>query len=201
MVLLCGIDEAGRGPVIGPMVICGILVRDSDEPKLREIGAKDSKLLTPRQRERLFDEIKKIAKDYKLVILSPEKIDQTLLAEGTNLNWLEAKKTAEIINELKPDKAYIDCPSPNIKAYTSYLRELLKKKDTDIIAEHKADVKYKVVSAASIIAKSTREKEMEKLKKIYREEIGSGYTSDPLTQKFLEKNAGKLNDKGIFRKS
>lgn len=199
MALLCGIDEAGRGPVIGPMVICGIVINQKDESKLAEIGAKDSKLLSPRQRERLFDQIKKIAKDYKLVILSPQKIDQTLMAEGTNLNWLEADTSAGIINALKPNKVIIDCPSTNIKAYSAYIKKQLKNPKIDLVAEHKADVKYPVVSAASILAKVTRDREIEQLKKKIGFDFGSGYPSDPVTQEFLNNYHDKYPE--IFRKT
>src|SRR3989304_780405 len=102
--LICGIDEAGRGPVIGPLVICGVLVDEEGEEELKSIGVKDSKLLTKKQREALFDKIKKIAKNYHLIIVQPAEID--LAVTGTdvkNLNFLEAKKTIEIINKLSPE--------------------------------------------------------------------------------------------------
>jgi len=92
------------------------------------------------------------------VHISPKEIDEAVESEETNLNWLEADHSAALINELKPDKAILDCPSPNIKAYAAYIKKRLKV-ECKIVAEHKADEKYPVVSAASILAKVTRDRE------------------------------------------
>jgi ribonuclease HII len=196
--LICGIDEAGRGPVIGPMVICGVMIEKNDEPRLSEIGVKDSKLLSPQVRESMIEPIKKAVKEFSVVVVPPIEIDHALETEGTNLNWLEADKQAQIINELRPDVAYIDCPSTNIEDYSEYLKGKLKNKEVKLIVEHKADLNYPVVSAASIIAKVTRDREIEKIKQKYRIDFGSGYPADPFTKQFLEKNFDKYN---FFRKS
>src|SRR3989344_4502513 len=126
MTTICGIEEAGRGPVIGPLVISGILIEEKDLLKLKNIGVKDSKLLTQRQREELFKEIKKIIIKEKTIIIEPAEIDEALNSEELNLNRLEAIKTAMIINFLKPDKVTLDCPSININAYVKYLKTFLK---------------------------------------------------------------------------
>jgi ribonuclease HII len=198
MAIICGIEEAGRGPVIGPLVVCGIMIDEKDEPKLAGIGVKDSKLLTPKKRESLFDQIKSIAKDYKLIIVPPEEVDAYLSADDLNLNKLEAQKMAVAINELNPDKVLLDCPSNNIKAFVSYLKRHLKDKQVEIIAEHKADVKYLIVGAASILAKVTRDREIQKIKEKIGIDFGSGYTSDERTIEFLKKNWDKYPS--IFRK-
>ncbi len=200
MVLVVGIDEAGRGPVIGSLFVCGVMIDESMNDKLKEIGVKDSKLLTHKKRAELEKEIKKIAVAVKIVKVTPKEIDAAVANDsGFNLNWLEAHKQAEIINELKPDKAIIDCPSPNIKAYTAYLRNLLQNKDVELIVEHKADKNFPSVSASSIVAKVEREKEVEEIEKRVGESIGSGYPSNPTCQKFLKDNFEKYPD--IFRKS
>ena len=199
MVLIVGVDEAGRGPVIGPLVICGILIDEKNTQKLKAIGVKDSKLLTPQQRRSMFEKIKKAVNDYKIIEVSPKEIDAAVESEsGMNLNWLEAHKTAELLNILKPDIAYIDCPSTNTSKYKAYLKKLLKK-DIKLVVEHKADINYPSCSAASILAKVTRDKEIEKIKKKIGQDIGSGYPSDPITQEFIRKNYKKYP--GIFRKS
>ncbi len=195
MTLICGIDEAGRGPVIGPMVMAGVLIKEADIPKLKSMGVKDSKLLTKQQREFLFKKIKDVVKAYKIIIIQPKEIDNALESEDLNLNWLEAHKSAEIINKLKPDKAVLDCPSTNIKAYSSYVENLLKNK-TQLVVEHKADINYPESSAASILAKVTRDKEMEKIQKKYGN-TGPGYPSNAITQKFLKENWEKHPE--IFR--
>lgn len=198
MVLVLGVDEAGRGPVMGPLVIGAVLMEQEDIPKLQHLGVKDSKLLTPKKRESLFWEIAKTAKAYEIIMIFPNEIDEAIASPNLNLNWLEAIKTAQLINQLNPDEAILDCPSTNTKAYADYLKVYLKNKNIKIIAEHKADVKYAIVSAASIIAKVTRDKEIEKLKEKYGD-FGSGYPSDPKVKEFLEKNWNK--HEGLFRKS
>jgi len=196
MVLIAGCDEAGRGPLIGPLVMCGAVVDDSDIARLKEIGVKDSKLLTPRKREELFEPIKKIVKDYIVLIVEPKEIDEAVNSETTNLNQLEAIKTAMILNALKFDKAIVDCPSNNISAYKEFLEKFLKK-EMNLTLEHNAE-RNLPVAAASIIAKVTRDRITEQMQKKYGS-IGSGYTSDPTTQEFLKRNAKKYPE--IFRKS
>lgn len=174
------------------------MVDNTKLKRLAEIGAKDSKLLTQRQRETIAVEIKKIAK-YKFIQIEPYEIDEAVDGNNSlNLNWLEAHKTAEIINELEPDEAFIDCPSTNIEAYTNYLKKLLKK-PVKLILEHKADSKYPLVGAASIIAKCIREEEVKKIEKKVGESIGTGYPANPICQEFLKKNFEKYPE--IFRKS
>ena len=197
MTSIAGIDEAGRGPVIGPLVMAGVKLRKEAEQRLINIGVKDSKLLTHGQRESLFVKILDIVDSYKILIISPKEIDKTLKSDTTNLNWLEADYSAKIINELNPDEAILDCPSNNIEAYVNYLKGKVKTK-TEILAEHKADMNYPVVSAASILAKVTRDREIEKIKEKTGKNIGSGYPSDPITQTFLRQNYDKYPD--IFRK-
>jgi len=196
MVLVAGVDEAGRGPLIGPLVMCGVVVESKDLPTLVELGVKDSKLLTPKKREALFEPIKKIVHAYKLIIVEPAEIDAAVESKTTNLNQLEAVKTGMILNALKPDRAVVDCPSTNIPAYTQYLEQFLTHK-MDLVLEHNAE-KHVQVAAASILAKVTRDRLIEDLKKKYGE-IGSGYPADPKTQEFLKKNAKKHPE--IFRKS
>lgn len=200
-----GIDDAGRGPVVGPMVLAGVLLDKKSEASLKKLGVKDSKQLTPKRREFLAGKIKEIAETFEIVVIPPMIIDKKN-REGTKLNELEAISAAKIINKInkgyKEIKIILDCPSTSIIKWRDYLRTKIKNlSNLEVICEHKADKNHICVSAASILAKSTREKEMDKLKEIYGVEIGSGYTSDPLTQKFLKKNIHKYNDKGIFRKS
>lgn len=194
---IAGIDEAGRGPVIGPMVIVGVLIDEIDEVLLKGIGVKDSKMLTPEKRQELYGQIKQIVKSFAVRIIPPKEIDDAVESEELNLNWLEAIKTAEILNELKPDMAYIDCPSTNLNAYRLYLHNKLSK-EIKLVVEHRADQIYAVCSAASILAKVIRDKEIDKLKERYNVDFGSGYPSDIITKLFLEKNFDKYP---FFRKS
>jgi len=196
MAILCGVDEAGRGPLIGPLVICGTTIDDDKVNELIKIGVKDSKLLTPKKREELFPLIKNTVKDYKLIVIPAEEVDEALNSESINLNWLEAIKTGMIINYLRPERAIVDCPSNNIQAYTEYLENLLKEK-IPLKLEHNAE-RYPIVAAASILAKVTRDNLIEELKKKYGD-FGSGYPSDPKTKEFLI-NHWKTHPE-IFRKT
>lgn len=199
MKLTLGIDESGKGPVIGPLIIAGAMFVEEDLIKLKKLGVTDSKLLKIKKIHELAKEIKKIAKGYKIIIVQPEEIDRAVNSEdGLNLNWLEANKQAEIINELKPNKAIIDCPSPNIPAFRKFLlRKLVHK--PELILDHKTELKFIEVAAASILAKSKREEEVEKIEKIVGESIGSGYPSNKICQKFLKDNYEKYPK--LIRKS
>lgn len=202
--LTIGVDDAGRGPIIGPMVLAGVLVDEKMRTELRLLGVKDSKQVLHPKRIKLAKAIKEKVIAYKIVKSTPEEIDHAVL-RGRNLNTLEAQKTAEIINALNTKKEkiriMIDCPSTNPAAWKRTLFEFLEHTNNlEIMCEHRADVNYVEASAASILAKVTREEEVEKLKKEYGA-IGSGYPSDPNTKEFLKKNAKKLENSGIFRKS
>ncbi len=196
--LILGIDEAGRGPVLGPLVMAGALLREEDVPQLKERGVKDSKLLSPEKREALEKEIQKVVVDFTLEIVEPLNIDAAIKS-GLNLNWLEGNMAAAIINRLKPDTAIIDCPSPNIQAYKEYLFHRLENKKIKLVVEHKADLNHLPVSAASILAKVARDREIEKLKQKIGFDFGSGYLTDEKTQVFLKKH---FNDyENVFRKA
>jgi len=195
--IIAGVDEAGRGPVVGPMVMCGVKCDEKDEERLRKIGVKDSKLLSPLQRERMYDVLIEEFK-YELVVVSPQEIDHALADPDLNLNWLEANTTARILNALDADKAYIDCPSNNIQAYTDYLQARVTVK-TKLVCEHEADKNYPVASAASIIAKVTRDRLIKEIETTLKVPVGSGYPADPYTVAFLEKYYDKYPH--VFRQS
>lgn len=194
--LKLGIDESGRGPVVGPLIIAGVVIDVSDEHLLAQANVKDSKLLTQAQRLKARKVIEKIAKQIEIVKLSPDAIDSSLAA-GINLNQLEGLKAAEIINKCNADVIIMDCPSPNILAYSGFLGGMIKNPDK-LILEHQADKNHIAVSAASVIAKVEREAEIEKIKKDIGIDFGSGYSSDPRTIEFLQKHHSAFP---IFRKS
>ncbi len=202
--LVIGIDDAGRGPLIGPMILAGVLLDKNTETALKKYRIRDSKLIQHKERIKLAKIIKESSIAFHIVKTNPEEIDSSI-KKGTNLNTLEAIKTAEIINELNNKKqkikVIIDCPSTNIQAWKKTLLHFIESKDNlTIICEHKADVNHLSVSAASIIAKVTREEEIEKLKKQYGD-FGSGYPSDPKTQEYLKSKGKEFSHIGIFRKS
>ncbi len=194
--IVAGVEEAGRGPVIGPMVMAICAIEEKDLDKISPL-VKDSKLLSRKQREDLFEHIKEVC-EHKIIVLSPGEIDDALNDQGMNLNKLEGKTSAVLINSVKADKVILDSPSNNINAYRDYVKSMVDDKAVEVVAEHKADLNYKIVAAASILAKVTRDWEVDKLKKIAGEDFGSGYPSDPLTKAFIEKNWDKHS---FFRKT
>jgi ribonuclease HII len=205
---LIGVDDAGRGPVIGPMVIAGILTDDAGASLFKKLNVKDSKLVLPGTREKLAKEIKKISMANEIVKILPEEIDSAVNSPGFNLNKLEASKMGYVINQLAdklPKDAkitvYVDCPSNNIPAWRNVLLGFIERKEMNFKVEHKCDLNHVECSAASILAKVTRDEEIEKIKKFINVDFGSGYPSDPITVEFLKKNLKKYSDSGIFRKS
>ena len=179
--MICGVDEAGKGPVIGPMVVAAVSVKNAK--MIENQGFKDSKLLTPQKRKELFELIKKNY-EYAIEIIEPEEIDK--YRRKNKLNLLNRKAFEKVISKLNPNIAYVDAADVNEERFGREIKSnLTNENDTDVISMHKADTKIPVVAAASIIAKQTRELEIEKLK----EEIGdfgSGYPSDTRTIKFLK---------------
>jgi len=204
--LILGIDDAGRGPLIGPMTLAGCLVTKDIEKYFKEIRVRDSKLLSARTREYLAKKIREKAISYHITISHPSEIDARASA-GLNLNNIEAIKAAKIINKLTKNKkekirVIIDCPSPNKENWRKYvLRHIHKNKNLIIACEHKADRDYVAVSAASVLAKSAREKEVAKIKKKIGKDFGSGYPNDPKTIEFLKKYSKEHKKDGIFRET
>lgn len=184
--LIAGVDEAGRGPVIGPLVIAGVLFKENDLPKLVDLGVKDSKLLSPQKRETLAVQIRELALKWHIVLLSPAEIDCVVESRRKlhKLNRLEAQAMAKVITVLKPDVVYVDASDVLADRFEEHIAENLSF-SPKIISEHKADVKYPVVSAASIIAKVERDKVISQLQKKHGN-MGCGYPSDSNTIKFLE---------------
>ncbi|UCD39779.1 MAG: ribonuclease HII, partial [Candidatus Bathyarchaeota archaeon] len=183
---IAGVDDAGRGSVIGPLVIAGILINKENLHQLVALGVKDSKLLSPHKREQLAKEIRKTVLQYHFVALSPSEID-VVVETGRKLrklNHLEARTMAEVIATLKPDIAYVDASDVLEERYGQHIRENVPF-EVQIVSEHKADAKYPVVSAASIIAKVERDKAIQELQEKFGE-LGSGYMSDRKTVVFLE---------------
>jgi ribonuclease HII len=183
---ILGVDDAGRGCVIGPLVVAGVLIDESSQSKLLKLGVKDSKLLSQHRRQQLFREIKQIAIKTHVIKVSPAEIDKVVNSRRKlhKLNRLEAQTMANVIDALKPDMAIVDASDVLADRYKRHITELLSF-PVKVISEHKADRNYLVVSAASIIAKVERDCSIEKLKAQYGD-FGSGYMTDSKTKVFLE---------------
>jgi len=161
--IIAGIDEAGRGPVLGPLVMVALAMKEEDIKKLEWLGVKDSKLLSPLVREELFERIREIVHDFRIEMIEPDAIDLSLSEETSNLNWLEAETSARLVSELNPDKIIVDCPSVNIPAYQDYFKKRLSEavaNKAELIVEHKADLNHIVVAAASVVAKVIRDRQI-----------------------------------------
>jgi len=178
--MFCGIDEAGRGPVMGPLVVAAVFV-DDDEP-LKQIGVKDSKKLTPHSREAMFSRIADVAK-YNVIAMTAEEIDKE--RRDRSMNEIEMRMFADSVKGMKVSRVYADCPDVNESSFSSTLSSMIG--GVKVVGEHKADDKYPVVSAASIIAKVTRDNALKKIADEFGTDIGSGYPSDPVTVEFINK--------------
>ncbi len=182
---VAGVDEAGRGCAIGPLVIAGVLVEEETIPTLREIGVKDSKKLTAKKRTTLADEIRELALDIRVIELEPHVIDHVVFRSKPlrRLNYLETMVMAKIVRELEPDIVHMDPPDVVSHRCAEQIQSVVQRK-MDIICEPKADVNYPSTGAASIIAKVTRDLRIDALREKHGD-IGSGYTSDWKTQEYL----------------
>lgn len=179
---ILGIDEAGRGSVLGPLVIAGIIVPEKMDKVLERMGVKDSKRLAPHRRTILSRKLKKMF-EYEVVVITAREIDE-MRADGINLNEIERHAMEKIISKLNPEKAIVDAVDVKAERFQNNLNQAT---GVNVIAEHKADDKYIEVSAASIIAKQERDSFIEEINKEYIKMggIGSGYPSDPTTKEFL----------------
>jgi ribonuclease HII len=186
---IAGVDDAGRGPIIGPLVIAGVLFLEDRSRDLTAMGIKDSKLLTPHSRTQLASKIREQAFKVSVVMVEPKEIDEVVLHGGRlrKLNFFEAKVMAQVISELAPAEAYVDASDVNEKRYRDTILGFLQPelKNIRIVSEHHADRTYPIVSAASIIAKVQRDEMVEELHREYGD-FGSGYITDPKTIDFLK---------------
>lgn len=176
--MICGVDEAGKGSVLGPMVIAGVGVTSEDV--LSGIPVKDSKLLSPSERERLYALIRKRCK-IATVVIDAAGIDA--IRREMTLNSCVARAHAEVIRKIAPAVAYVDACDVNALRYGETVKSHLDN-PCELVSEHHADQTYPVVSAASIVAKVTRDRAIAKLAKKYGA-IGSGYPADPVTVAYL----------------
>lgn len=182
MTRILGIDEAGRGPVVGPLVLCGYMIDDSKKEKLRKLGVKDSKLLAAKKRAALFPRLKKLADGHGVIKIGAAEIDS--LRTTSNLNRIEIEKMQMLINRLMPDKVVIDAPEVNTANFARKIKSKLEC-ECEIIAENFADRNHPEVAAASVIAKVERDREIRRLHRLHGN-FGSGYCSDPRTVGFLK---------------
>tara|TARA_B110000914_G_C15413592_1_gene423069 strand:- start:232 stop:972 length:741 start_codon:yes stop_codon:yes gene_type:complete len=193
--VVIGVDEAGRGPVIGPLIVCAVEIPESDKNILEKIGVDDSKRLSKNKRSLIYDLIIKYSKkrEWKIsiIICSSSRID--LERQESNLNNLEVELFAEAIDAIgntnQNREIRVDACDTNQERFGKSIKSKLgvEWSDCDIISEHKMDEMDIIVGAASIIAKITRDREIKLIESGIGFDIGSGYPSDPLTKNAVKK--------------
>jgi len=189
--MITGLDEAGRGSLIGPMVICGITAEENVVEELVRIGVKDSKMLTKEKREELYYKIKEVISEKSSVSsIMPISIPSCKIdlqkQENTNLNMVEANTMCQIIDMVGGDEIYIDGLTSRPERFGSMIKGRLKDKKVKIISENHADKKYPIVAAASIIAKVERDRAIDEIKKKENFDFGVGYPHDERTIEFVD---------------
>ena len=192
---ICGVDEAGRGSMLGPLVVAGITISKSKIKLLKKLGVRDSKKLSPAAREHLYKKIIETVDDYHMIRIPPRVIDKSVA--NHSLNHLEAKYMARVISKLSPSTAFVDSCDVNSKRFGKEISNLTS--NIKIRSYHHADSKFITVSAASILAKVSRDRAITRLSKKY--DIGSGYPSDPKTKVFVKKSLRRNRDMPFLRKS
>jgi ribonuclease HII len=184
--LIAGLDEAGRGPVLGSLVVGCVLLEENQLEALENSEIDDSKKLSPKKRDQLAEIIKNMAKVWKVLEIPPAQIN-ALHADGMTLNQIEEMHFAKILNEItpKPDIIYLDAADVKEERFGQSIGKLLTFTPKKIISKHKGDSIFKIVGAASILAKTRRDAIIEELKQL-NGDIGSGYPSDPKTRSYLD---------------
>ena len=192
---ICGIDDAGRGSMIGPLVIAGVSIEKRNLKKLKAIGVRDSKKLTPKKREILYKKIIKIVDSYYVVRITPQVIDRSVI--NHNLNHLEARNMAKIVLKLKSQISYVDSCDVDYKRFGKEISSLSS--NARIKSYHHADSRFVSVAAASIIAKVSRDRSLKRLNKNFN--LGSGYPSDKKTVLAVKKILSKKKTMPFIRMS
>jgi ribonuclease HII len=182
---ILGIDEAGRGSVLGPLVVGGFLAREADVPRLVELGVRDSKMLTSARRADLYEVLAKVGRRERIV-LSPKTID-SFVREG-RLNELEARAFGRLVRRTRPFRVFVDACDTDARRFGGRVAHWGGVSPEVIVSRHKADRDLPLVGAASIVAKVVRDRAVARLAKRLGTEIGSGYPSDPVTRAFVEES-------------
>jgi ribonuclease HII len=178
--VICGVDEAGKGSVLGPMVVAAVGCREIED--LAPLPIRDSKVLRPKQREEIDDILRR---DFPVSIVTIDAAGIDEARSRINMNECVARLHAGALKELRPRLAYVDACDVNAERYGRTVAGYLDF-PCDVIAEHRADARHKIVGAASVVAKVARDRAIRYLDEEYGG-IGSGYPSDPVTIEFLRR--------------
>ncbi len=187
--MIAGIDEAGKGSVIGPLIVCGFACEEDKIPLLREMGVRDSKKIQKKKRELIAKDLMRRF-DYRILAISAKEINTRM--ETETINEILRDCCLKLIKEIDAKIFYVDSFDVKPERLSKWLEERTSKK---VFAVHKGE-QYEVVAAASIIAKYERDRLIEKLKEEFGD-FGSGYPSDKKTVEWLKEN---LNAEIVRRK-
>eukprot|EP00823_Brevimastigomonas_motovehiculus_P008159 TRINITY_DN7433_c0_g1_i1.p1 TRINITY_DN7433_c0_g1~~TRINITY_DN7433_c0_g1_i1.p1 ORF type:complete len:257 (-),score=27.17 TRINITY_DN7433_c0_g1_i1:168-938(-) len=223
-----GVDEAGRGALFGPMVIAAAAVSENAQEILRQLGVRDSKTLSPHKRELLAGAIKQLCIEWSSVVVSAQKIDEDR-GKGINLNEIEltcmtqalrrlgclsspVTTVSTVHSSLSPpslpsmklpllaEKIIVDSIDINCSRLQERLRTACAFSHAPaFVCEHRAE-RYMSVAAASILAKTERDRLMHEIEQKVGVPLGSGYPSDPTTKKAVAQFSAKL-PREIVRRS
>jgi ribonuclease HII len=186
--VLGGVDEAGRGAVMGPMVVAGVSLKEKDMHELARIGVRDSKELSRRSRSLLYGQIIDIARSICVCVVESAEIDIHVVVN--RLNHLEALAMAQVIDNMQADSIFVDCCDVNPEKFRTRILSNVKRRlrirrgKMDVFSFHHADRLHLAVSAASIVAKVIREEHIGSIKRVHQD-IGSGYPCDKITIRFI----------------
>ena len=196
-------DEAGRGPVIGPLVVACVVLDEEGLAALRGL-VRDSKSLTAGARLRLYSLIQRVAVEVGIRRVDPEEVDEAVAHLERGLNELEAMVTAQLVGGLRVavSRVYVDSPDPRPGRYAEIVRRHLpaSRRDVEVVAANRAESIFPHVAAASVVAKVERDRAVEELKRVYGD-FGSGYPSDPKTRRFLAEALRRGEIPPIVRRS
>ena len=198
---IAGIDEAGKGPVIGPMCIAGVVADEAGINSLKNLGVKDSKKIAPKKREYLAGQVKRYIDDFYIFEISAQQIDE--LRKIMTMNVITVTGFSRVLENLHPDKVFLDAADVKADRFGRQVRDTYSQKYPEgakqlmVVSQHKADDTYPVVAAASILAKVRRDEIVGEMREEIGIDFGSGYPSDPKTKQFLSdwaKEHGSLPD-------
>jgi ribonuclease HII len=178
-----GLDEAGRGAWIGPLVVGAVAVPRPGLGALAATGARDSKVLTPKQREEILARIERCA-EVRSLEAPPEEIDRHVVVG--HLNELEARLFGTLARPFAPAEARVDACDANARRFGSSVARHAGPQ-VRVLSRHHADAQDPLVGAASIVAKVRRDRAIRRLADELGDEIGSGYPSDPVTVRFVRR--------------
>ena len=189
-----GVDEAGRGPAIGPLVVCALSIKKTERKYLNDLGVQDSKKLSRERRELVYEKLMGKSEEHGwgigVEICHPANIDKWM--ETGTLNSLEVELFAKAIQKAgvaaDVNCLFLDACDVNEKRFGENVSEALGSnwKKCSVDSRHKMDTNDVLVAAASIIAKVNRDKEISILSRNEGLDLGSGYPSDQVTKRAID---------------